>query len=435
MNLASRHVVVLGAARSGRAAAALALREGARVTVLDTSPAARLEGLGGVELLVGEAARADTRTYDLLVTSPGVDLAAGWGRDVAARCPQAIGETELAARFFRGRMVGITGTNGKTTTTEMVAGLLAASGLRCLASGNYGLPLSEVVLDHPDTDAVALELSSFQLETVDELRLDVAVWLNFAPDHLDRYPSVAAYRAAKERIFRNLGPAQTAVVPAQEHALAVRSGARVRTFSVDDPAADFHLDGRKVVRDGQAVLDLDAVAVRGRHNHANLMAAWAAVEPLGAGDDAARRFFATYRPPHHRFEWVRSLDGVDYVNDSKSTNLHSLETALVAEDRPVVLIAGGKEKGLDFRPLAPLVAARCRAVVAIGEIAPALVAVWGGPVAVTPAPTLEDAVACARALARPGDMVLLSPGTSSFDWFRNYEHRGERFAAIVDSLT
>jgi UDP-N-acetylmuramoylalanine--D-glutamate ligase len=433
VKLRNHHVAVLGAARSGRAAAALAAREGARVTLLDTGAPGAEAPPPGAATLWGDAARADRGRYDLLVASPGIPLDRGWGREVAARCTEVIGEIELAARFFKGRVIGITGTNGKTTTTEMVAGLLQAGGHAALAAGNIGLPFSEVVTRHPQTTAVALELSSFQLETIVDFRPEVAVWLNFAPDHLDRYRDLAEYRAAKERIWLNLGPDQLAVVPPDELPVAAATGAAARIFAVDDPAADWHVEAGQVVRCGDEVLELAGLALRGRHNHANLLAAWAAVEPFAIPDPAACAFLAAYRPPPHRFELVRSLDGVDYINDSKSTNLHSLATALAAEDRPLVLIAGGKEKGLDFAPLAGAVARRCRAVIAIGETSGRLAAAWPHP-AVRPAADLPAAIAAARALARPGDLVLLSPGTSSFDMFRDFEDRGERFRAAVCDL-
>jgi UDP-N-acetylmuramoylalanine--D-glutamate ligase len=369
----------------------------------------------------------------LLITSPGIDLTAGWGKAMSALAAKAIGEIEFASWFYRGRVIGITGTNGKTTTTEMIRDLLVAAGFTALAAGNHGLPLAEVVLDHPEADALALELSSFQLETIERFRPDVAVWLNFAPDHMDRYRGLDDYRRAKENIYRNLRPEDTAVVPPGEMTRAAASGARVVSFSVDGPA-DWEIRNGNIRRHGEALLPVDEVAVRGRHNLANLLAAWAAAHAAGVGDEAARAVFAKFQPPPHRYERVRCLDGVDYINDSKSTNLHSLETALSAEERPAILIAGGKEKGLDYTALAALVGETCRAVIAIGEIGPKLRADFAR-VATHGATDLEEAVVLARQLARPGDRVLLSPGTSSFDMFRDYNHRGEVFRAIVNNLS
>ena len=442
IHLDNQPIAILGGGRSGLAAAALALREGARPVVIDTVDGEGAERLreraaaGGFGVLVGaDADPARAGSFPLLVTSPGIDLTEGWGKAMAGRAGRAIGEIEFASWYFHGLVIGITGTNGKTTTTEMIRDLLLEAGRHALAAGNHGLPLAEVVVRHPEADALALELSSFQLETIEDFRPDVAVWLNFAPDHMDRYRSLADYRAAKENIYRNLRPQDTAVVPPSEKARALASGARVVTFSVEESeAADWDIGGGSLRRGGEALLPLARVAVRGRHNHANLLAAWAAAHAAGIPDEAARRVFARFQPPVHRYERVATLDGVDYINDSKSTNLHSLETALAAEDNPAVLIAGGKEKGLDYTELVPRVEKSCRAVVAIGEIGGKLRAHFAG-VENHAARDLGEAVAIARSVARPGDRVLLSPGTSSFDMFRDYNHRGEEFRRIVLSLS
>lgn len=437
--LDNRKIAILGGGRSGLAAAALARREGACPVVFDTVDGEAAERLReraaaeGIEVVTGpDADPTSVGNFSLLVTSPGIDLTTGWGKAMADLADRAIGEIEFACPFFHGLVIGITGTNGKTTCTEMVRDLLIEGGRMALAAGNHGLPLAEVVTRHPDVDALALELSSFQLETIDGFRPNVAVWLNFAPDHMDRYRSLADYRAAKERIYRNLQPEDTAIVPPCEATRARVSGARVVTFSVDEPA-DWTLADGSVVRNGEPLLSLAAVAVRGRHNHANLLAAWAAAHAAGIPDEAARRVFARFQPPPHRYERVRTLEGVDYINDSKSTNLHSLETALAAEENPAVLIAGGKEKGLDYTDLVPAVEKSCRAVVAIGEIGGNLRILFAR-VENHGAGSLEEAVTLARSLAHPGDRVLLSPGTSSFDMFRDYNHRGEVFRQTVLSL-
>ena len=442
IRLQDQPIAILGGGRSGLAAAALARREGAVPVLFDgaegkaaeTARARAAERLPGVEFIAGERAGLSCgRSFPLLITSPGIDLTAGWGEAMSALAEKAIGEIEFASWFFRGRVIGITGTNGKTTTTEMIRDLLVAAGFNALAAGNHGLPLAEVVLDHAEADALALELSSFQLETIETFRPDVAVWLNFAPDHMDRYRTLGDYRRAKENIYRNLRPTDTAVVPPCERERAAASGARVVTFAVDGPA-DWEIKGGNICRLGEGLLAVDEVAARGRHNHANVLAAWAAAHAAGVGDEAARAVFARFQTPPHRYERVCCLDGVDYINDSKSTNLHSLETALRAEENPAILIAGGKEKGLDYAELAPLVGKTCRAVIAIGEIGPKLRAIFGG-VGTHAAADLGEAVRLARRLAHPGDRVLLSPGTSSFDMFRDYNHRGEVFRMLVHNLS
>lgn len=443
MHLNNQRVAILGGGRSGIAAAALAVREGALVTLFDSAggaAAAKLEAWAAnfpsVELITGtDALESKTRRFDLVVTSPGISLVDGWGANMAACGARAIGEIEFASWYFSGKSIGITGTNGKTTTTEMIRELLCAAGEVCVAAGNYGLPLSEVVLNHPEVTTVALELSSFQLETISDFAPTVALWLNFAPDHMDRYPDLAAYRAAKERIYLNLGVGHQAVVPPCERATAARSGAKICTFDVDDTSADWHIKDGKIIHSGEVLMDLANVAVRGRHNHANMLAAMAAVDAFGASLAHVETVFSRYLPPPHRYEWIATIQGVDFINDSKSTNLHSLETALLAERRPRVLIAGGKEKGLDFSPLAELVNRHCRAVVAIGEIRHALRAAWGPSVVIPLENDFAAAIHKAHALAEPGDAVLLSPGTSSFDMFRDYTHRGEEFRRIVLAMT
>ena len=262
---------------------------------------------------------------------------------------EVIGEVELAARFYQGKIVGITGTNGKTTTTELVARILAHAGLGGTPCGNYGTPFAEVVLQPNPPAAVALELSSFQLETIRTLHPAVAVWLNFAPDHMDRYPTVEAYRAAKLRIFENQTPDDTAVIRGGEDLPPL--AAKTVTFSTTDPDADWFSNGHIILHGGETWLDMDHdTSLRGLHNAENTMAALAACQTFGISAAAMREALHGYAPPPHRCELIRTLDGVEYLNDSKATNLHALESALRSQTRPVVLIAGGKEKGLDYAP-------------------------------------------------------------------------------------
>ena len=370
---------------------------------------------------------------DLLVVSPGIDT---YGPYVAAFSEQAgevIGETELAARFYEGKIVGITGTNGKTTTTELVARILAAAGLGGDACGNYGVPFAEIVMKAEPPAAVSLELSSFQLETIGTLHPVVAVWLNFAPDHMDRYPTVEAYRAAKLRIFENQTPADTAIIRAGETLPGVK--AKAEFFSTEDGSAEWFSDGQLVRLRGEVVLDLMAdTSLRGLHNAENAMAALAAGRALGISFATMRAALHGYAPPAHRCELVRTLDGVEYLNDSKATNLHALESALRSQTRPVVLIAGGKQKGLDYAPVVPLLKQKGLAAVTFGQIAVPLGEVLSGAVPVESFSTLDEAVQAARRLAPRGSTVLLSPGTSSFDQFSGYEHRGDSFRELVHQL-
>ena len=435
MTLTGKHIAILGVGRSGRAAARLALREGARVSAWDLTDAEGFADMPpGVELHPNAtAAQGAECTADCLVVSPGIDTYGPYVAAFARHAGEVIGEVELAARCYQGKIIGITGTNGKTTTTELVARILAHAGLGGTPCGNYGTPFAEVVCQASPPAAVALELSSFQLETIRLLHPLVAVWLNFAPDHMDRYPDVAAYRTAKLRIFDPQNAADTAVVRSGEDLPLL--AARVVTFSTSDPQADWFSDGHTVRHAGETWFDMDQdTLLRGLHNAENLMAALATGQAMGISIGQMRAALHGYAPPPHRCELIRTLDGVEYLNDSKATNLHALESALRSQTRPVVLIAGGKDKGLDYAPVVPLLREKALATVTFGQIARPLAALFAEAVPSTSVATLADAVADARSLAPQGSVILFSPGTSSFDQFSGYEQRGNSFRDLVHQL-
>jgi UDP-N-acetylmuramoylalanine--D-glutamate ligase len=329
-------------------------------------------------------------------------------------------------------VIAITGTNGKTTTTEMLAQMLNACGQRTIACGNIGKPLSDVVRRQKDFDVLTVEVSSFQLETIQTFRPSVALWLNFAPDHLDRYRSVADYRAAKLRIFDNQTEEDVAVVNAAEILPKIR--ARPITFSAYTDRADFRLVEGSIVYDNQIVLRLADTKLRGAHNIENLMATLAAGRARGLSFEQMVPPLSAYEPQPHRCEFVRRVGGVEYVNDSKATNLDAVEKALAAQSKPVVLIAGGKDKGFTFEPLRSLVKEKVKSTVLIGEMAERISRDWSAAVPCEIAGSLADAVERAHAAARPGDVVLFSPGTSSFDMFKSYADRGDQFRALVHAL-
>lgn len=438
MNLKAARILILGGGRSGRAAAALCLREGADVALADSAGSggaleSSLAPLAAQGLsFLGDAAASGS--YDLAVLSPGIHPRSDWASAWLRRCSEMAGETELASRFYHGHMIGITGTNGKTTTTGMTAAALRGGGLEAFAAGNIGTPLSEVVVSHPEARAVALELSSFQLETISTLKPDTAVWLNFSADHLDWHASLEEYRAAKERIFLNMGPDGIVVVPPPMVATATAGGSRARTFDVDKLSADYHLRENLIIRDGKPLAAVDSFRVRGRHNHANLLAALAAAEAAAVDDTRAIAALTTFTPPEHRYQLVATAaNGICFINDSKSTNPHSLASALGAETRPVVLLAGGAEKGLDYSEITPLLTERCRALVVFGELGARLEREWSQLAPLRRHPRLDaETLRAARDLAAPGDIILLSPGTSSFDQFTDYTARGRTFAKLVD---
>ncbi len=434
MNLAGQKVAILGAGRSGRAAAQLALRQGGSVTLYDSASSGTFAGVAA-EIARQPGATTETGRgceADLVVISPGIETGGEFAQSFAQGAGEFIGETEFAARFYQGRVVGITGTNGKTTTTELVQRMVRAEGVSCEACGNYGRPFADVVLGNDHPEAVSLELSSFQLESIETFRPDVAVWLNFSSDHMDRYRSVEEYHAAKRRIFENQQPGDTAVVRLGEEVGDL--AARRVSFSGTESGGDYELQGSSIVSDGSMVLNLYTTRLRGVHNAENVMAAVAAVEALGVSREAASEALAGYAPPLHRCELIRTLDGVEYINDSKATNLHALEAALLSQDRPTILIAGGKEKGLDYEPLLPHLEKSVETAVVFGEIRDRLAAIFSQAVTTRVAESLEEAVGIARNAAPHGSTILFSPGTSSFDMFSGYEERGDTFRATVQAL-
>lgn len=432
--LEGKHIAILGAGRSGRAAAALALKYGATVSVYDSRGE---ECFKGLPVGVGVVANATVELgrgveSDLLVISPGIDTYGDFVRAFSEKTGELIGETELASRFYDGKVIAITGTNGKTTTTELVTRVMRAGGVSCEPCGNYGVPFSEVVLMEVVPDSVALEVSSFQLETIKEFRADVAVWLNFSPDHMDRYNAVADYKRAKLRIFKNQTGSDFAVVRAGEDVGEVT--AKVITFSTDEGDADYGLVDGWVTRGGEKILDLGVTRLRGLHNAENAMAALGACCALGVDLAAVGEALKGFAPPLHRCELIRTLDGVEYLNDSKATNLHALDSALRSQTRSVVLIAGGKEKGLDYSEVVPRLKKHARCAIVFGEIAGKLEDVFRQAVPTEQVATIDEAVAAAQRLSEVGDVVLLSPGTSSFDQFLGYEDRGDQFRALVHKL-
>jgi UDP-N-acetylmuramoylalanine--D-glutamate ligase len=435
----NQHVAVLGAGLSGTAAAILLRAEGAEVTVLDSADEknllkSTLENLRaqGVRVICGPAANADQTSYDFAVLSPGIDPFSPLARNFTSRKIDMIGELELGWRSCGLPIIAVTGTNGKTTTTELLAQMLNACGQRTIACGNIGKPLSEVAREKAPFNVLTVEVSSFQLEMMKTFRPSIALWLNFAPDHLDRYRSVADYRAAKLRIFENQTTDDFAIVNALDHLPELR--ARKISFSAYSDHADFRLSGGAIVYGNQPVLRLSQTKLRGSHNIENLMATLGAGMARGLSFEQMVEPLLDYEPRPHRCEFVRQVGGVDYINDSKATNLDAVEKALLAQSKPVVLIAGGKDKGFDFQPLRPLVKEKVRSTILIGEMAERIARDWSGATRSEIASSLADAVERARAVAKPGDVILFSPGTSSFDMFKSYADRGDQYRALVQAL-
>ena len=433
MNLHDLTIAVLGAGRSGRAAARLAMKHGGRVCVFDTSPA--ITGWPEDIPLHAGATQEDGHAFraDLVVISPGIETDCPFVKSFGREGVETIGEMELASRFYRGKIIAITGTNGKTTTTSLVEKILLRAGKKAVACGNYGVPMAEVLLRDAVPDVLALEVSSFQLETIRNFHPDVAVWLNFAPDHMDRYTAVEDYYKAKLHIFNNQTKNDLAVVRFGEHLPALK--APVRTFSSESPEADLYYREPLVMGGGSPLLNLAGTSLSQRHNAENVMAAVLACRHLGIPAETAAEVLEEFTPPGHRCEAVRTLDGVLWLNDSKATNLHALKAALKSQNAPVVLIAGGKDKGLDYLPLRSMLKEKVRACVVFGQIADQLYDSFSPAAPTEKAADVADCVEKARLLARPGDTVLFSPGTSSFDMFTGYAQRGQAFRDAVNALS
>jgi UDP-N-acetylmuramoylalanine--D-glutamate ligase len=441
-----QRVTVVGAARSGIAAAELLAQRGARVTLSDARPevpeAERLRALN-VRLELGGHQQATFTNANLLVLSPGVPLDQPMVRAARDHGVPAIGEIELAFRWLRGRVIAITGTKGKSTTTALTGRILEASGFRVTVGGNIGTPLSaQVEKSTPETLHV-VETSSFQLEQTVTFHPWIAVMLNFSPDHLDRHPNIEAYAAAKARIFENQDPDDWAVINADDPAvleLARHGRAATRMFAHSGSIA-----AGTVIEDGwivdrapdlsRGLVPLDAIHLLGPHLVTDVMAAATVGAIAGAAPVAMTAAVESFRGLEHAMELVADIGGVRFVNDSKATNVASALRSIESFDRGLVPIIGGRYKGGDFRLLRDPLMARAKAVVAIGESRPLVRDALEGAVEVYEAATFEDAVARAFVLAKPSGVVLLAPACSSFDMFRDYAERGRRFKAEVAKLT
>lgn len=435
-----QHFAILGAGRSGLGAARLARLHGADVTVIDEGDAVKLKPAldklhaENFRTISGQTASefvVKPGDFQRVIISPGLD--AGWPlpKKFTDSGVPLEGEMEFAFNLTDMPMVGITGTNGKSTCTELIAHIFEACGKRSIPCGNHGISLSEVVASGEHYDVLALEISSFQLETIQNFRAKASLWLNFAPDHLDRYPGIPEYFAAKARIFENVTAEDVAIVRAGE---SVLSGMAKRlTFSAYGAEANAVYTKGEFFMDGQRIGDASAIRLRGRHNMENILAAMMACHVHGVPYADALAAAAGYVPPAHRCELVRVLNDREYINDSKATNLHALEACIGAMDRPIVLIAGGKQKGLDYTPLRASLNGQVRAMVLIGEIRQSLHDTFSDLLPCRMAADMADAVKMATELSQPGDSIILSPGTSSFDMYTGYGQRGEAFREAANA--
>ena len=456
MKRSGTRAAILGLGSSGEAAARLLQMQGAEVTVFDSGDPdpAKIDSLRqrGITTVVGPAANQARAGYDITILSPGIDPAVPLVQNFRRQGASFTAEIELAFQSCSRPVIAITGTNGKTTTTQLIEAMLNNAGIRALACGNIGMPFSDAVQAQDGFDIFAVEVSSFQLETISTFRPKIAVWLNIAPDHLDRYSSFEEYRQAKLRIFQNQQPDDFAVV--NWNSDLPRLAAQTISFSAGKPEsvrpsagesgtqnakcetrnADLTLSANTVLFRGEPVLNLNETHLAGIHQAENLMASLGTAFALKIPWREARKGLCEYRALPHRCEPVGEIDGVRYINDSKATNVDALAKALASQMAPIILIAGGKDKGLKFEAITDLVRSKVKHVVLIGEIARDLLQEWSAYVPCSVSKTLPDAVATAQRVAQLGDVVLLSPGTSSFDMFKGYADRGDQFREIVKEL-
>jgi len=446
MELKGKKVLVVGLGKSGLAAALFLRHKGAQVTVSDVRSAealakdvpALLEE--GIMVEAGGHGLLTFRRQDLIVVSPGVPLDTPELMQVKGFGLPIIGEVELAARFLKGKMLAITGSNGKTTTTTLVGEIFNKGGLSTLVGGSIGVPVIELVEQSNDSTWSVLEISSFQLESTVEFHPKIAVILNITPDHLDRHGTFENYARAKERIFAAMNEHDCVVLnadnaPAAE--AASRTAAKTYWFSIEHPVDQgaWLQDGSLVFRAKDAeietIMPLKSIPLKGAHNVENVLAAAVAARLAGVNAEAIRSAVEAFQAVEHRLEFVATVNGVDFYNDSKATNVDATAKAIAAFSTGVHLIMGGKDKGSPYTLLNDLLREHVRAVYTIGSAAEKIETQLRGMVPIQSCGTLEKAVTEAATAAHPGEVVLLAPACSSFDQFESYEHRGRVFKELV----
>jgi UDP-N-acetylmuramoylalanine--D-glutamate ligase len=438
MNLQGVRALIVGMKKSGVASADFLARRGAIVRATDLKPLAELPGVAELGIPFAQQTPEVFENCDLIVLSPDVPadlppLAAARRRGVPV-----IGEVELAAPYLKGRTIGITGSNGKTTTTSLTGHILRESGVPVQVGGNIGLPVTAMVDRSRDDGWNVLELSSFQTETIHEFRAHIALCLNVTQNHLDRHHTFENYAAAKGRLFETQQTGDFAVLNADDPicaGYAALTAATVQWFSSRrkvEPGAT--LCSGKLVLFGKLLMEAGEIPIRGRHNIENVLAAGIAASRAGVPHAAIAAAVRTFRAVEHRLEFVRKLDGIDFYNDSKATSVDATLKALDAFPGGVWLILGGKDKGLDYAALRAPLAEKARAALLIGAAAGKIREQISSTVPLVDAGTIDAAIAHAFAHAAPGDTVLLAPACASFDQFRSYEHRGEFFKQVVNGL-
>ncbi|MEI8315183.1 MAG: UDP-N-acetylmuramoyl-L-alanine--D-glutamate ligase [Verrucomicrobiota bacterium] len=447
IDVKNRDVLVLGLGRSGMAAASLLQRDGAHVVVRDEGETAELAERAdrlrqlGVRVELGNHFDAAAR-FDFAVLSPGIAPERPVVTELRRQKTPVLSELELAYRYCLCPIVAITGTNGKTTTTELVNLMLETAGKRTIAAGNIGNALSNAAEESAGLDALVVETSSFQLEAIEQFRPNIAIWLNLTPDHIDRHGSMEEYARAKARIFMNQTAEDCAIVSVEIlswlNRIGIQPKARLITVSAYGEKADLWMDGQtiwcRLPECNGILLKMDETNLRGLHNAENILVTFAAGLAMKLPVAAIREALGAYCPQAHRCEVVAVKDGVTFINDSKATNVDAVEKALRSLPGQVILIAGGRDKGLNFSTIKEVIADKVKLAVLIGETQEEIDRAWGEVTPCERAGTMGEAVRVATSHARCGDTVLLSPACASFDMFKNYEHRGDEFKKEVLAL-
>jgi UDP-N-acetylmuramoylalanine--D-glutamate ligase len=446
-DLEAKRVLVVGLARTGLVTSLFSAGYGARVTATDERPEGELAEVAeklrpaGVKLELGGFVPQSFLEQDLIVVSPGVPARIDPLEKARAQGIPVWSEVELAWRFLRGKLIAITGSNGKTTTTSLVAHILKTSNIPTLVGGNIGTPLLSLVETSSDTMVTVAEISSFQLETIDGFRPEIGVLLNLTPDHLDRHATFEEYARVKMRLFENQLERDIALLNADDPEVTKRMPAKPKIFWFSRQkrvaTGAFLRDDRIIFRNEGSEVELARLAdveLRGQHNVENVLAACAAAYLAGAVPATIAAGVKSFRGVEHRLEFVARISGVEYYNDSKATNVDATFKALEAFPGPLIVILGGRDKGSSYAPLRNLLRERARIALLVGESAEKIAAELGETVRTETAGTLQRAMQLAAQHAQPGDTVLLAPACSSFDQFDSYEHRGRVFKDLVAEL-
>jgi UDP-N-acetylmuramoylalanine--D-glutamate ligase len=463
MNLRNKKVVVVGLGRTGLATARFLHQQGARVLVSDTADenqlgdSVRMLREMGIALELGPHRPASFQNADGIVVSPGVPHTIGPVVQAKSRDIPVMGEVELASRFIKEPIIAVTGTNGKTTTTELLGQMLKNSGIQVFVGGNIGNPLIEYVGSGQKMQIVVAEISSFQLDTIDSFRPNISVLLNITADHLDRYPHFEAYVDSKIRVFRNQQADDVAVLNGSDPLVRAKTES-IKSQRLFFPTLEANeqgaiLNGKRIILNldklkqieskirnpqstihNQKYLDISKIRLQGRHNYENACAAGLAALAAGATLEGIQKALERFKGLPHRLEHVATINSVQYYNDSKATNVDGVLRALDCFAKPVLLLMGGRDKGSNFSVLADRIREQARELIVMGEAAEPIRSALGQLLPTKVAFSMEDAVTTAFRDAKPGDVVLLSPGCASFDWYNNYAERGDDFRAAVDKL-